>query len=768
MDRMEIFARLADGVLSREEALSLLKRSEAPCQVPHPATGPRTPAPCGQPSLGGRSLETIRGAVRDCVADRLHIDPDEVTDDLSFSEMGADSISGLEIVRELNVRYGLNLESTILYDYPHVGDLAAHIDSLTGDVVATGATFLSSPEQHQVPLEQVRTGIMDALAGILHLEPQDLDAELTFQEMGVDSISGLEVVRECNLRFGVNLDSVVLYDHPDLDDLASYIATQMDPSHEQGSALRDGDEGALRFESQEKRVLYHDTSFVDMRGQFLQGLAQSGDNSSGTRSDARSGSAPLKAVPLASLTADPTPAAGPVLLRGSDHPRGGARKLAPGVRSQKSEAAPPLHSTDGDAIAVIGMAGVFPDADDVEEFWDNLVNGVVSMRPVPKHRWGRRNGSRTYPDTIRPALLRGIDLFDPLFFNVSPIDAEIMDPQQRVFLQVAFHAFEHAGLSEDHLDGRRVGVWVGAGMGDYQDRLAQGNIPNQSQVFAGNASSILPARVSYYLNLRGPSQAIDTACSSSLVAIHDACQALRYGDVELALAGGIRLMVGDSLYMQVLDAGMGSPTGECRAFDARADGIAMGEAAAAVVLKRHADAIADGDRILGVILGSGVNQDGRTNGITAPSPSAQAELELEVYSRYDIDARDITLLEAHGTGTALGDPIEVRALQKAFSRYTRDESFCHLGSVKNNVGHTTMAAGITSLIKVLKAIEKKIVPPLTNFERLTDKIDLDGSPFRINTEAVAWEIPEHSRRVAALSSFGFSGTNCHMVVREAL
>lgn len=226
-------------------------------------------------------------------------------------------------------------------------------------------------------------------------------------------------------------------------------------------------------------------------------------------------------------------------------------------------------------------------------------------------------------------------------------------------------------------------------------------------------------------------------------------------------------MVTDELYVQSNNAGMISPTGQCRAFDEHADGIALGEAAGAVILKRLDEALADGDRIYGVILGSGVNQDGHTNGITAPSSRAQAELEVEVYQQYQIDPRQISLIEAHGTGTALGDPIEVKALRTAFAQFTDETDFCDLGSVKNNVGHTTMAAGIVSLIKVLKAMEHQTIPPLPNFEHLNPKIDLAGGPFRIQVDAHAWTPPPGVPRTAALSSFGFSGTNCHLVIQEA-
>ena len=722
MDRLEIFNLLATKAISKAEALRRLKAA-ASCD-----------------GAATDSLAPMIASVRDCVAAVLHIDADAVPEEYSFAEMGVDSISGLEIVRDLNLRHGLNLDSTVLYDHPHVASLASHLAEQSGAQLPPASRPATPPAPADTPVAatdvrttvSVRPQVAQLVGEVLHLDTSGLEPNLTFQEMGFDSISGLELIRDCNTRFGLNLDSVVIYDHPDIDQLSAHIdALLADRSAPSGESKQTTN----RFESEELQEVYHDSHFSDLRRQFLQETA-----------------AGQSALPAAS--AAPVARLRPVI----DHGEPEARPATPEPPTRSQPANTP--------IAVVGMAGVFPDAPDVDSFWENLRTGVTSMRPVPQGRWRNTNGVQNYSQTIRPALLDDIESFDSLFFNISPIDAEVMDPQQRVFLEIAHQAFEDAGLPDDQLARARVGVFVGAAQGDYQKRFDGQSVANQSQVFAGNAASILPARISYFLDLKGPSVVIDTACSSSLVATHYACQSLRTGEVDVALAGGIRLMVTDELYVQASDAGMVSPTGECRAFDARADGIAMGEAAAAIVLKRHDQAVADGDRIYGIIVGSGVNQDGHTNGITAPSPRAQSELEVEVYEKFGIDPRQITLVEAHGTGTALGDPIEVKALGESFARYTDDVGFCELGSVKNNIGHTTMAAGISSLIKVLKAMQHRTIPPLANYEQLNPRIDLAGGPFRIETQAHPWEPPQGFPRTAALSSFGFSGTNCHMVIQE--
>jgi acyl transferase domain-containing protein len=278
--------------------------------------------------------------------------------------------------------------------------------------------------------------------------------------------------------------------------------------------------------------------------------------------------------------------------------------------------------------------------------------------------------------------------------------------------------------------------------------------------------SILAARISYFLNLRGPSMAIDTACSSSLVALANACDSLIAGGSDLALAGGVYVMAGPEMHIRTAQSGMLSPEGTCFAFDDRADGFAPGEGVGVVLLKRLSDAERDGDIIQAVIRGWGVNQDGKTNGITAPNPESQTRLEQDVYDRYRIDPAEIQLIEAHGTGTKLGDPIEVEGLQNAFRKYTQKTDYCALGSVKSNIGHCLTAAGIAGVLKLVLALQRKELPPTINFERLNEHINLRESPFYVNTQLREWTVEGAAKRQAAISSFGFSGTNAHMVIAE--
>lgn len=428
-----------------------------------------------------------------------------------------------------------------------------------------------------------------------------------------------------------------------------------------------------------------------------------------------------------------------------------------------------FHS-NSDGIAVVGMAGRFSDARDIRRFWENLTAGRDSIQPVPLERWP---GYDCFEDD--PAVkdktpsrfggfLSGIDEFDPLFFNISPMEAELMDPQQRLFLQEAWTALEDAGYRASDLSGVKCGVFVGVTAVDYQERLQREGVPVNATLFTGNSSSILAARISYFLNLRGPAVSMDTACSSSLTAISLACESIRGGMCAMAIAGGVQVLTTPDLLIKTGNSNMLAPDGRCKTFDHRADGFVPAEGAGAVVLKSRSAAETDGDHIYGIISGWGLNQDGKSNGITAPSAPSQTALEKEVYDRFAIDPRTISYIETHGTGTILGDPIEVDALTDAFRHYTSDTGFCALGSVKTNIGHALAAAGIAGFIKLMLCCRHRVLVPSLHFEKANPHIDFAGSPFYVNTELKEWKPDAGLTARGAISSFGFSGTNAHLVV----
>ncbi|GFN30064.1 SDR family NAD(P)-dependent oxidoreductase [Paenibacillus xylaniclasticus] len=423
-----------------------------------------------------------------------------------------------------------------------------------------------------------------------------------------------------------------------------------------------------------------------------------------------------------------------------------------------------------DSIAIIGMAGQFPKSRTLAEFWDNLKHGRDCISEIPSNRWSLEEyydadpkaQGKTYSKWM--GVLEDADKFDPLFFHLSPAEAEMMDPQQRLFLEASWKCIEDAGINPASLSGSRCGVFAGCAASDY-GRSMNGEGLN-AQVLLGGAPSILSARISYLLNLKGPSLAIDTACSSSLVAIAEACNSLVLETCDLALAGGVMVMAGPGMHIMTSKAGMLSKDGRCFTFDSRANGFVPGEGVGVILLKRLSDAIRDQDPILGIIRGWGVNQDGKTNGITAPSVNSQIALEQEVFRRFRINPETITMVEAHGTGTKLGDPIEVEGLTESFRSFTDKKDYCALGSLKSNMGHMLTAAGVAGVMKVLLAMKHRQLPPTIHFETLNEHINLEDSPFYINSKLRNWEPESGGPRRASVSSFGFSGTNAHIVIEE--
>ncbi|MFF7651727.1 beta-ketoacyl synthase N-terminal-like domain-containing protein [Streptomyces sp. NPDC007983] len=403
-------------------------------------------------------------------------------------------------------------------------------------------------------------------------------------------------------------------------------------------------------------------------------------------------------------------------------------------------------------IAVIGMAGRFPGASDVREFWRNLEAGRVTVGELPAHylraegpgyRWGG-----ALPDR---------DGFDAPFFGISPHEADSMDPHQRLLLQEAWHALEDAGHDPGTLRGSRTGMFIGAEPTGH---------PHESPGRATDAQAA--AGLSAVLDLRGPALVVNTTCSSGLVALHLACQSLLSGESSLALAGGVHAGLEPEALDTAAESGMLSPSGECRTFDASADGTVFSEAVAVVVLKRLADAIADGDHIHGVIRATGVNQGGAGTSGAAPDGAAQEQLISEVYQRYGIDPERIGAVEAHGAATPLGDPAEANALARAYRRFSDKSGYCALGSATSHIGHSRAAAGPAGLIKILLSMRHGLHAGLPTLNKPSPLIELDGSAFVLDDVPRPWPAVPGVPRMAAVNSVGHSGTNVHVVVEEHL
>ena len=425
-------------------------------------------------------------------------------------------------------------------------------------------------------------------------------------------------------------------------------------------------------------------------------------------------------------------------------------------------------------IAIIGMACRFPGAETPEEFWRNLCEGVESITTFSDDellRAGVDRGELEQPGYVKAAaVLKQIELFDAAFFDFTPQEARLLDPQHRLFLECAWEVFERAGYDPTVYPGR-VGVFAGCGMNSYllsnlvrNPRALEGS--DRFQLVMSNDKDFLPARVSYHLNLKGPSVNVNTACSTSLVAVQMACQSLWNYQSDLALAGGVTLQVPQREGYLYQEGGILSPDGHCRPFDHRARGTVSGSGAAAVVLKRLSEAVAAGDTIAGLILGAAVNNDGSAKvGFTAPGVSGQAEVIAEAQSLAGIDAETITCLEAHGTGTPLGDPIELEALTQVFRARTGKKQFCGIGSVKGNFGHLDTAAGMAGLIKAVLSARHGFQPPTLHFEKPNPQIDFANSPFYVNTALTPWKTEPLPRR-AGVSSFGIGGTNAHVIIEQ--
>ncbi|MEH2349576.1 MAG: SDR family NAD(P)-dependent oxidoreductase [Nostoc sp.] len=432
------------------------------------------------------------------------------------------------------------------------------------------------------------------------------------------------------------------------------------------------------------------------------------------------------------------------------------------------------NSFTGSEIAIIGLSGRFPGAKDIDEFWDNLQNGVESISFFTDEELlsaGISSSILNDPNYVKAqAVLEDAELFDAEFFGFNPREAEITDPQHRIFLECAWSALENAGYDSQNYQGA-IGVYAGSALNTYLLNIyLNPNIINsidpQQLILAGN-KDFLTTRVSYKLNLEGPSYAVQTACSTSLVAVHLACQSLLNGECDIALAGGVAISATRKEGYAYTEGGILSPDGHCRAFDADAQGSVGGEGVGIVVLKRLEDALNDRDRIHAVIKGSAINNDGSFKvSYTAPRIDTQAKVIKTAQIVAEVEAETITYVETHGTATALGDPIEIAALTQAFRSSTENIGFCAIGSVKTNIGHLDTAAGVTGLIKTVLALKHKQIPPSLHFASPNPEIDFANSPFYVNTKLAEWETNGSPRR-AGVSSFGLGGTNVHLVVEEA-
>ena len=425
-----------------------------------------------------------------------------------------------------------------------------------------------------------------------------------------------------------------------------------------------------------------------------------------------------------------------------------------------------LESARSEPIAVVGLGCRVPGAAGPEAFWDLLCRGGDAVRSVPRERWDVTTLGQDVPSYA--GLLDDVECFDADFFGIPGREARLLDPQQRMFLEVTWEALEHAGIPPGTLRGSRTGVFTGATMSDYL-RLLMGRLSSEeldAYLVSGNALNAIPGRVSFTLGLQGPSLAIDTACSSSLVAVDRACRSLRDGECRLAIAGGVNAILVPETLLSLARWGMLAPDGRCKTFDASANGFVRAEGCGVLLLKRQSHALADGDRILALIRGSAVNQDGPSGGFTVPNGLAQAGVIRDALQAANVNPRDVGYVEAHGTGTALGDPIEMEALSTVYGAGRERERALVVGALKSNLGHLESASGVAGVIKTILVLQHRQIPPNIHFSRPTPNIPWASIAVRVPTTLEIWE-PSEGPRLAGVSSFGFSGTNAHLILQEA-
>jgi acyl transferase domain-containing protein/acyl carrier protein len=577
--------------------------------------------------------------------------------------------------------------------------------SSTMKTIETGSPSHGSVDQGTRLRDRARAYLKQVIADTLKIPSHKIGSSESFEAYGIDSINIVHLTSALEKDLG-ELDSTLFFEYQTIDAVVDHF------------------------------IASHRKSLVALLGDEPQSKAAEASSPKEVQ---------IRTVPLESRLrpAKSTPSSG---------------------LEDRTPAREPAHAAD--PVAIVGIAGRYPQAEDLSSFWGALQSGKNCITEIPRDRWQweryfdpeRGKWGSTY--TKWGGFLKDIDKFDPLFFQISPVEAQRMDPQERLFLEIAYASIEDAGYTPGRLSSsRKVGVFVGVMNSTYKAQSAHWSIAN---------------RVSYSLDFQGPSMAVDTACSASLTAIHLAVESIHSGTSECAIAGGVNLIIDPVHYFGLSLPRMLSATDECKPFGDQADGFVDGEGVGAVVLKPLRRALAEGDHIYGIIRGTAVNAGGKTNGFTVPNPNAQSRLIVDALERANVHPRTVSYVEAQATGTILGDPIEIAGLKRAFEKGTDDKGFCAIGSVKSNIGHGESAAGIAAITKVLLQLQHGKLVPSIHSETLNPKIRFENTPFVVQQELADWTRPRLSLngesreypRIAGVSSFGAGGANAHVVIEE--
>lgn len=663
------------------------------------------------------------------VADLLEVSADEVVFDIPFSELGLEPMKLSNMINILNEKYSLDLKQDIIVKQNDLNSMAEFIIK-EHSVILQSYYFMEEEKQEnqeirgaskELLVEQTKNYLKKIISFTLKLSIQEIDDDLDLEHYGIDSIMILLLMDKLEKDF-ISLQKTLFFEYKNINELTAYFIENK--KEELVKVLR------LDESYHKKNKSHYKTDVVIM------------DN--------------VKADKIK-----------------TDSVMNKANKVSEDAGRTMD-------------IAVIGLAGTYADANNIEEFFDNLASGKDSITEIPSKRW---NHSRYFSaDKNEPnktygkwgSFIKDVDKFDSLFFHISPREADKMDPQERLFLECVYKALEDAGYTRDTLTsttkyghGARVGVFVGAMFEEYQFFGIEEQVKKNVITLNGSKSS-LANRISYYFNFQGPSISVDTMCSSSLTSVYLACQSIQKGDCEAAIAGGVNLSIHPNKYIALGEDKFLSSVGRCQSYGEGGDGYVPGEGVGAILLKPLENAIKDGAHIYGIIKGAAINHGGKTNGYSVPNPSAMVDLIQAALNNANINPRTVSYIEGHGTGTFLGDPIEIAGLTKAYSEYTKDTQFCAIGSVKSNIGHCEGAAGIASLTKVLLQMKYKKLVPSLHSQTLNSNINFFETPFVVQKQLEDWKRPilqegteliEYPRR-AGISSFGAGGSNAHLILEE--
>ena len=697
------------------------------------------------------------------LSDVLYLDQSAITDRKEFSKIGLDSVVGVELINLINTDYNTALEASCLYEYNNLQLLTEYLADELGLIgtptVETEKTVeAESPEVeiNAIPdlnSDQLKSFLRTQLSKILYIEEQKIGDRTKFSTIGLDSVVGVEVVQVINDEYQTQIEAGSLYDYPDLESLTEFVSKQLSPVTTQGKELKNE---LKDVETVEPVTIAEAKPQVRLVNNPV--LEKPAVNSSGKiqLTDL------LNFVPVSKMNASKVKL--PAINLSDPYKINGSKKAVQKADQPEQESSALFKSNNDSAeMAIVGLGGKYPESKDLEKFWKNLRSGKNCIIEVPKERWDFNDYFSTdKTDKAKTAskwggFIADVDKFSPLFFNLSPREAENMDPQERLLLEVIWATIEDAGYTPYTLNKDSVGVFIGNMINQYS-LIAKD--PNQAAAILNGSNWSLANRLSFFYDFTGPSLVINTACSSSLTAIYMACESIKRGECKYAIAGGVNLNLHPSKWIGLSKGGMIGSEGKSQSLG-NGEGYVPGEGVGTVLIKPLADAIADQDYIYGIIKGGHINHGGRSAGFTVPNPNGQKSLAANALKNAGISADQIDYIETASNGSQVGDPIEMSGLQHTFKNIRKN---IPIGTVKSNIGHCEAASGISQVTKVLLQFKHHELVPSINSEPLNPAIDLTNSPFFIQSEVQ--KIAEDQPFNALVNSFGAGGSNAQLVISK--